>query len=287
LRLASYCGLLALLLAGCARKNPPPASPSAPARSENDPLALGNPSQAGDHEEAPDNFLVARPQFVLAYNGRNGGPNWVAWHLQKSDLGSVERADAFRPDPLLPEEFQIRPGDYQGSGFDRGHQCPSGDRTDSAADNAATFVMSNMLPQTADLNREVWRKLEEYCRLLAGRGNEMYIVCGGHGTRQKIAQGRVNVPQSCWKVVLVLPQGDNDVQRISDTTRVIAVDVTNVNGIKGRSWRRYLTTVDAIERATGYDFLASVPTGIQATLEAKVDSLQRERRSRQDRRRED
>jgi endonuclease G, mitochondrial len=252
---------------------------------EDVPLALGNPSQAGDREEAPDNFLVSRPQFVLAYNQQNGGPNWVAWHLAASDLGSVEREDAFRPDPLLPEECQIRPGDYQGSGFDRGHQCPAGDRTSSAEENAATFVMSNMLPQTADLNREVWRELEEYCRTLVGRGNELYIVCGGDGSRRRIAQGRVNVPRSCWKVILVLPQGDDDLQRIENGTRVIAVDVPNVNGIKEHSWRRYITTVDAIEQATGYDFLSSVPMDTQAALEARIDSaLERERRPRRSRR---
>ncbi len=70
-----------------------------------------------------------RPQFALSYNEELGGPNWVSWHLEQADLGRAERQDEFRPDPMLPEEWQIRPGDYQGSGYDRGHLCPAGDRT--------------------------------------------------------------------------------------------------------------------------------------------------------------
>ena len=229
---------------------------------------------------------MVRPQFALSYNRDKGGPNWVSWHLQRSDLGRVERENSFMPDPLLPEEWRIRPSHYQGSGFDRGHLCPSGDRTRRIADNQATFVMSNMLPQTAELNREVWRLLEEYCRALIARGNELYIVCGGDGSRGTIADGKVNVPRRCWKVILVLPQGEDDLQRITAETRVIAVDVPNTEGIENDPWRRYTATVDSIEKLTGYDFLSNVPAQIQASLEARQDrggrdeSGSRRRRSR-------
>ena len=37
-------------------------------------------------------------------------------------------------------------------------------------------------------------------------------------------------------------------------------------------WRTYLTTVDEIEKTTGYDFLSAVPKKTQAVIEAKVDT---------------
>jgi endonuclease G len=191
---------------------------------DNSNLLLGNPSKA---RSIPDNFLVERPQHAMSYNRSNGGPNWVSWRLEKSDLGTVRRGD-FLPDPLLPSDMQIRPSDYRGSGYDRGHVCPSGDRTRSREDNTATFVMSNMLPQAAALNQQVWADLENYSRSLVRSGaNELYTIAGGWGSAERIANGKVNVPSVCWKIILVLPQGDNDLQRIKADTRVIAVSMPN------------------------------------------------------------
>ncbi len=36
--------------------------------------------------------------------------------------------------------------------------------------------------------------------------------------------------------------------------------------------KKYLTTVDELEKLTGYDFLSDVPAGVQAVIEAKKDS---------------
>jgi len=239
---------------------------------DNDNLGLGNLSNAAHNLSHPENYLVERPQFTLSYNRERGGPNWVSWHLQQSDLGPVERENLFMPDPLLPEESQIRPSDYQGTGYDRGHQCPSGDRTKSPEDNAATFVMSNMLPQTAELNRDVWRELEEYCRDLAKQGQEMYIACGGYGKKGSIGHGKVVVPTHCWKVIVALPEGDNDLQRIDAGTRVIAVDIPNADGIEDDPWKQFITTIADIERPTGLKLLANVPDPVRQALETKRDS---------------
>ena len=48
---------------------------------------------------------------------------------------------------------------YSGSGFDRGHNCPSADRTGSTADNTATFLMTNMMPQAPTNNQQTWAHL--------------------------------------------------------------------------------------------------------------------------------
>jgi endonuclease G len=37
------------------------------------------------------------------------------------------------------------------------------------------------------------------------------------------------VPSNCWKVVVVLPVGSNDVSRTTSSTRVIAVNTHNSN----------------------------------------------------------
>jgi endonuclease G len=72
------------------------------------------------------------------------------------------------PSPL--SAYKVRPTDYTGSGYDRGHIAPSADRTRNETDNSSTFEMTNMMPQVPELNRGVWGDLEEYCReLVQGR----------------------------------------------------------------------------------------------------------------------
>ena len=258
------------------------------ARADNENLALGNPSHALTPATLPitdlealapgfdcDNVLLDKAAYALSYNRTKGGPNWVSWHLEQSDRGRSGRANDFRPDQTLPAPWWIRPSDYRASGYDRGHQCPSADRTSDEQANSATFLMSNMLPQVPDLNRQLWRKFEEYCRdQLKDGAREEYIFCGGSGTKGTIAKGKVNVPASCWKIVVILPTGDDDLARIDAATRVIAINVPNEDGpqIASGSWRSFLVSVDSLEQLTGYDFLSNVPEDVQEVLKAKVDS---------------
>jgi endonuclease G len=247
------------------------AAPERDPMRENGSLALGNPSAATPNLANSSNCLVVHDQYVLSYNRARGGPNWVAWHLQRSDFGAARRSNAFAPDPLLRADWQIRPNDYRGSGYERGHQCPSSDRTRTAEDNTATFYMSNMLPQTADVHEHVWKGLEDYSRDLVRRGSELYCIAGGVGTAGTIGPGKVNVPAACWKIAVVLPEGTNDLARINESTRVIAVMMPNTTGIAQNSWRQYLTTPAKIEAATGYRFFSNLMASVRTALENKLD----------------
>ncbi|MDX5436727.1 MAG: DNA/RNA non-specific endonuclease, partial [Pontibacter sp.] len=107
-------------------------------------MAMGNPSGAGTSYA---NYLVNKAQYAMSYNSYRGTPNWVSWHLSSAWLGTAPRQDDFRADNSLPSTFyKVTPTDYTGSGFDRGHNCPSADRTLTVTDNSATFLMSNMIP---------------------------------------------------------------------------------------------------------------------------------------------
>src|ERR1043166_2100946 len=82
--------------------------------------------------------------------------------------------------------------------------------------------------------------------------------------------GNVTVPTHTWKVALMLPKGENDLSRVTAATRTIAVIIPNVAGTDP-DWHSYLTTVDAVEALTGYDFFANVPDNIENAIEAGID----------------
>ena len=144
---------------------------------------MGNPSNAVVDVNQPNNYLLDKPQYAVGYSRDNGRPNWVSWHLDSTWLGSTPRQDDFRADTTLPAGwYQVQATDYSGSGFDRGHHTPSADRTNTVASNSATFLMSNMMPQSPDNNQGPWESLESYCRSLVSSGNELYIIAGGSGS---------------------------------------------------------------------------------------------------------
>lgn len=254
-----------------------------PSLPDNDNLLLGNPSNAGTSVTANvSNYLLRKTQYVFSYNSVEGKPNWVSWHLNSSDLGSSGRVGTFSADPTLPSSwYQVTTNSYTGSGFDRGHNCPSGDRTTSVSNNDATFYMTNIMPQAPNNNQVTWAGLEDYTRnLVTGSGMEAYIIAGSYGkggtgsnggVTTTIDNGKVTVPSNCWKVIVLLSNANNDLSRINTSTRVIAVNMPNKNSITS-DWKTFRTSVDAIESATGYDLLSTLSTSIQSVIEAKVDN---------------
>ncbi len=234
-------------------------------------LTLGNPSNAVADPLVPNNYLIERTQYALAYQRDAGIPAWVSWHLEVQDLGSTSRGD-FVADTSLPSGwYQVQPGDYSGSGYDRGHMIPSGDRTISRAANDQTFIMSNMIPQAPDNNQGPWANLENASRTWARAGNELYIITGGFGNKGTIASGHVVIPSFTWKVIVILPVGNDDANRVAANTRVIGIWMPNNQGIRSNPWEQYRVSVDYIESMTGFDFLSNVPTSIQNIVEAQVD----------------
>jgi len=242
-------------------------------------LAMGNPSNAVADPEQGDNFLMEKPSFALSYNKDKGTPNWVSWHLEDAWTGNLPRTETFRADPAVsPDWYRVQSTDYDGSGFNRTQMTPDGDRNNPASIplNQETFLMTNVVPQTSD-NAAAWTSFENYLRTLLP-DNEIYIVAGtagaggigDNGPATTIANGHVTVPAHTWKVALVLPHGENDLSRVSAATRTIAVIIPNIKGTD-TDWHSYLTTVDAVEALTGYDFFSNVPTNVQNAIEAGVN----------------
>lgn len=236
-------------------------------------LTMGNPSDAVTNTSYPANYLMEKDEYVLSYHRDNGGPNWTSWHLDTSWLGEAERQDDFRGDNTLPAGwYKVVGSSYSGSGYDRGHMCPSADRTLTEDANSETFLMTNMLPQTADNNRVTWENLESYSRdLVTEDGKELYIISGGYGNAGTINNGHVLVPTYTWKVIIVLDSGSNDVSRVTNSTRTIAIWVPNEDDLDN-DWKTFRVSVDYVESMTGYDFFSNVSDATESTIEAVVDN---------------
>jgi endonuclease G len=241
-------------------------------------MALGNPSAATPDTTKAENYLMVKPQYCLSYSNSRHIPNWACWHVGITDLDTCRRKDKCHADAALPAGwYQVTPLNYKNSGFDNVQMCPFGDRTTNADNISATFLMTNVVP-LAPNSRTTWEQLESYCRKLVKQGNELYIISGpcgqgGSGTKgfSLELQHNIAVPMQVWKIIVVLPEGDDDVNRINKSTRVIAVLMPNNQDCSRKNWGDYRVTVDELQSLTGYNFLSNIPKDIQKILEAKAD----------------
>lgn len=239
-------------------------------------LLLGNPSNATSDTLNADNYLIDHQYYCESYNRSKGEPNWVSWHICSRDFGAIDRSNNFRPDSTaLPKGwFEADNTSYRNSGFDRGHNCPSGDRTSTTAANSTTFLMDNIIPQAPNNNRHTWEHLEVFCREQVKSGMEAYVVMGSYGNggrgrlgyKTTIADGHIKVPAHIWKIILIIPDGDDDLERIDSDAEVIAVDTPNDNAVSSY-WKNYVCTVRDIEQATGYTFFTNLPASLKNSFE--------------------
>ena len=240
-------------------------------------MQLGNPSNATADTNNHDHYLIQRPVEAMDYNDHLGQPNWASWDLTTGDLGSSGRSPDFYTDTNLPPNFYWLPGDptnpFSGSGYDRGHMCPSGDRTTNTTYNDMVFFMSNIIPQASAQNENIWANFETQCRTLANAGNELLITCGPSSfTTNTLYNNHVTIPAWTWKIAVVVPLGgEAATNRITPATQVIALRIPNTDAVGNDPWQNYRTNVVAIESDTGFTFFTALPPNLATVLRNKID----------------
>jgi endonuclease G, mitochondrial len=100
--------------------------------------------------------------YAAGYSTKFNQPRWVAYQVSKSKKEvDYERFPYFQDDVRLKEENKIGTETF-GNGFDLGHLAPNAaiNKQYGKLAQMETFIMSNISPQTATLNRGLWQKLE-------------------------------------------------------------------------------------------------------------------------------
>ena len=232
--------------------------------SDNENVLLGFPDTLG--------FIIERQQYVISYCGDLNSARWVSWFVDKNSYGVVPRYSGnFRTERTLPLHYTVvRHSDYTRSGYDRGHIVRSKERTQTVEDNIATFYLTNVIPQKDVLNRGIWSQFENYCeRLAKERDKQLFIIAGGwYPENPQRINNKIAIPDSCWKVVLILCN-TKTINCIDTTTQIIAVMMPNDATARGMQWQNFLTTAKRIEQATGFNFFATIPPQVKTVIEKR------------------
>ncbi|MCX6147127.1 MAG: DNA/RNA non-specific endonuclease [Candidatus Kapabacteria bacterium] len=231
-------------------------------------IELGMPIKTGKFDLLVTRVVKDTLLYVVGYDTTLHVPSWVSWNLSKGWYGPADRFSGnFLTDTSLPTKvYRVKHSDYTNSGYDRGHMVRSEERTLSDEQNKATFFLTNILPQTAELNRQTWLSLEYYCEDLCKKQNkELFVIAGGLSYNSKI-NNLIGIPDTCYKIIVVLDSGQG-LKDIKFDTQIIAVKMPNNVDVKNHNWTEYICTVDDIEASTGYDYLNLIPKQIQDLME--------------------
>jgi endonuclease G len=168
----------------------------------------------------------------------------VKWRYNaQHDNGNEPRANGFRLDPYVSKDCQQTSTKGYGHGYDRGHQVPANHLDHSPVAIKQSNYMTNILPQTSQMNRGAWKLTEEIVECY--RDIDELLVLGGviWGNNPAddyfIQSHGVKTPDAFWKVIV---RGDG---------RAIAWIVPNTKDAVEAKLDSYLVTVEEIERLTG------------------------------------
>ncbi|MCB0373497.1 MAG: DNA/RNA non-specific endonuclease [Muricauda sp.] len=232
------------------------------------PATYSNPDGTGEDPVSMD-FLpssttgevVHHEYFSLSYNEPFEQAEWVAYELKKSHLTYDNRK---RPYFIEDPKLRTKSADwrnYRGSGYDRGHLCPAGDRRFSEYAYNETFYTSNISPQNKDFNAGVWNRLEQQVRRWCKKYGDLVVITGGvlEDGLWEIGEEDVDVPRNFYKIVL---------QNNGREPKVLAFLMPAEESQE--PLQNFLVSVDEIEAMTGIDFFVHQSEDWQNKLEKGV-----------------
>lgn len=201
--------------------------------------------------------------------------HWVAYPLNTALRGSGGRSDAWGLDPLLPASKQpIVTSTFRG-GWTRGHQIPSADRLNYAA-NVATFYGTNMTPQEYNFNGEIWARLEGSVRGWASRCDTLYVVTGcvvkGSTEKARDVDGKsITVPVAYYKAVLAYSKSGS----ANGGYRGCAVYLDHDKAIAGQTVTKNhpsVMSVRALEEKLGINLFVNLPAAVGDETAEKIET---------------
>jgi len=221
--------------------------------------------------------VLTNDAYLVGYSETDKCPLWVCYVLNATTGQPYEelvRAAYYevllesRPKTSFKTDkrttAQVKTGDYTNTGYDRGHMAPSYGIGLSHGTNAQlqTFLMSNVIPQTPDMNRGIWKRLEQKAANdWAQERDKIWVITGPVFIGTNRING-VRIPAGSFKILVdetysYRRYGDVEVQAF----------LMPQYPLEDATLGLYLTTVDEIERQTGLDFFTELPDENEEELE--------------------
>lgn len=142
-------------------------------------LSVHCPIKCPSNPESND--LIFTHIYALSNNPNTKFADWVAYEVNPINYG-ISPGRNWKRDPLLDDSETLEPSDYIDANSsdlksDRGHQAPLASFSGSRYWYETNYL-SNITPQTNDLNQGPWKKLEDKVRDVATYEKPLYVITG-------------------------------------------------------------------------------------------------------------
>jgi endonuclease G len=205
--------------------------------------------------------LLEKFGFIIDYDTINLLPNWVAYELNKEETNSViKRKKYYKKDPSVRDCPSH--SNYTGSSYQRGHLKPAADSKSNNQQMEDCCLMSNITPQTKELNQNIWRNLEDNARGLAKKYKSIYIVTGRSNEFIDTLDSGIMVPSYYWKSILI---------KIGEEAFIESFLIPN-SCSKHDSLINYFVSVDELELQINLDLFSQLPDSIEINVESVLES---------------
>lgn len=219
----------------------------------------------------------------MSYDTNLKTPDFVMEYLDLNRGQSVVKRDKFdfHADLNLPVSQRAYPFYYIGSGYDRGHLSTALNNSFNPVMENESFLMTNIAPESPNLNRGVWRKLELTCFTASRQNNFGVWIVTGLVPGNKTIKGGVNVPLKWYKTVLFL---ETDPDRLAEEIKDGKLPAGSKQAVYLLAWimdndnrsnyltddpHQYQVSVGALEAITGKDFWSELPDAQEKVLEKR------------------
>jgi DNA/RNA endonuclease G (NUC1) len=139
--------------------------------------------------------VIVTPIYKSYFSYQTKTPLFVAYNLYKGGGKCSRKGMTFKTGGL---KYSATEADYKAGGFDEGHIADFSDFSYSIQVGESTFRFYNCIPQTARLNRGIWKSYETNIRKQS-QSDSLLIIAGGYSFTTKMRT--VSVPTYCFKIV--------------------------------------------------------------------------------------
>lgn len=207
--------------------------------------------------------IVQHHYFTLSYSEKHEQAEWVAYNLDKKQLTYEDRK---RPYFIEDPKVKTKSADwknYRGSGYDRGHLCPAGDRRFSEYAYNETFYTSNISPQNQEFNAGIWNDLEKQVRYWCKKYGAITVITGGvlEDNLMSIGAEDVSVPNYFYKIIAR-----------KDGSTIKLIGFLFENKPSSATLKAKAVSIDEIERRTKIDFFKNLSDNLENKLESTIDT---------------
>tara|TARA_R110001606_G_C15400259_1_gene652790 strand:- start:7621 stop:8385 length:765 start_codon:yes stop_codon:yes gene_type:complete len=213
---------------------------------------------------------IERSVYTMSNNGNTKFADWVAYNVTSATINGPSRSRYWRADPSIDSSETLEPDDYTDANAvletDRGHQVPLASFSNTT-DWAMLNYLSNITPQSSDLNQGPWVDLETAVRNIVAGGQDVYVVTGPlyewtFGTLPG-ADETHTIPSGYFKVVIT------DVNGWVEASAFIMEQNAN----RADDFCSTEVTVDEVESRSGLNIMPSLASYKESSVEGKLGGL--------------